>query len=436
MQIILVYPFARKDNGVFHFCFSVCNQSDQLATHSALHTTKILNLNPMRKSFFLIVIALFLLSLGASAQQALWGAAGIVSPEIKDDRTVVFRFLAPDAKEVKLTGDWMPAQGWTPGSEVMTKEAKGVWSYTTKPLESDLYSYSFLVDGLKTTDPNNVYLIRDVATVFNVFIVGDGKADLYLVNNVPHGSVTRRWYDSPGNNKSRRVTIYTPSGYEASKEKYPVLYLLHGMGGDEEAWIALGRTSQILDNLIAKGKAKPMLVVMTNGNVAQEAAPGESVLGMYKPTFQLPNTMDGKFEETFQDVIKFVESNYRVIAEKKGRAIAGLSMGGYHSLHISRYYPNTFDFIGLFSAAIMPDAKVKSKVYEDFDATLKKQMANGYQLYWIGIGKADFLYKANTEYRAKLDKIGMKYTYFETEGGHTWTNWRVYLSEFTPLLFK
>jgi len=208
------------------------------------------------------------------------------------------------------------------------------------------------------------------------------------------------------------------------------------MGGDEEAWINLGRTSQILDNLIAQGKAKPMLVVMPNGNIVQEAAPGESSLGFYKPTMQLPNTMDGRYEETFKDIISFVESNYNVITSKSGRAIAGLSMGGYHSLHISRYYPNTFDYIGLFSAAILPDSKVTSKVYENFDATLKQQMTNGYRLYWIGIGKTDFLFKYNEEFRKKLDSIKMPYEYRESEGGHTWTNWRVYLSEFAPKLFK
>ncbi len=381
-------------------------------------------------TFFLIT------SLNTYAQQALWGAAAIVSPDVKEDNTVTFRFQAPDAKEVKISGDWMPAEGWTPGSIAMTKDEKGLWSYTTAALPSDLYGYSFSVDGLKTTDPNNVYLIRDVASLTNVFIVGGGKADLYKVNKVPHGTVTRRWYNSPGNEMERRITIYTPAGYETSKEKYPVLYLLHGMGGDEEAWIALGRTSQILDNLIAQGKAKPMIVVMTNGNVSQEAAPGESSLGLYKPTFQLPNTMDGKFEETFPDVIKFIDGNYRVKADKADRAIAGLSMGGYHSLHISRFYANTFDYVGLFSAAITPDAKVTSKVYANFDETLKKQMDSGYKLYWIGIGKTDFLYKFNEEYRAKLDKMGMKYVYHESEGGHTWTNWRVYLSEFAPLLFK
>ena len=390
----------------------------------------------MRKQILFVIAFVIMGTSSSFAQQALWGAPGIVSPEVKSDNTVTFRFQAPDAKEVKISGDWMPSKDWIPGSETMTKDEKGVWSYTTSVMPSDLYGYSFLVDGLKTTDPNNVYLIRDVASVTNVFLLNGDKGDLYKVNKVPHGTVARRWYNSPGNGMERRMTIYTPAGYETSKIKYPVLYLLHGMGGDEEAWIALGRASQILDNLIAQGKAKPMIVVMTNGNVSQEAAPGESTLGMYKPTFQLPHTMDGKFEETFTDVIKFIESNYRVKAEKSGRAIAGLSMGGFHSLHISRYYPNTFDYVGLFSAAIMADAKVTSKVYENVDGTLKDQMKNGYKLYWIGIGKADFLYKNVTEYRAKLDGMGMKYTYRESEGGHTWTNWRVYLSEFAPLLFK
>jgi enterochelin esterase-like enzyme len=150
----------------------------------------------------------------------------------------------------------------------------------------------------------------------------------------------------------------------------------------------------------------------------------------------LPNSMNGKFEETFPDVIKFIENNYRVKADKADRAIAGLSMGGFHSLHISRLYPNTFDYVGLFSAAIMPFDEVKSNIYENFDATLKIQMDNGLKLYWIGMGKTDFLYKPGEEFRAKLDTMGFKYTYVESEGGHTWTNWRVYLSEFVPLLFK
>ncbi len=390
----------------------------------------------MKKTLTLTLLSIILICHISFSQQALRGGANITSPEINADNSVTFRFQVPDAKEVRISGDWMPAQGYTPGSEKMTKDEKGLWSYTTAVLSSDLYGYSFSVDGLKCTDPNNVYMIRDVASVTNVFIIGGGKADLYKVNRVPHGTVTRRWYNSPSLGMDRRITIYTPAGYEKNTGKYPVLYLLHGMGGDEEAWINLGRTSQILDNLIAQGKANPMIVVMPNGNVVQEAAPGESSLGFYKPVMQLPNTMDGRYEETFKDIIAFVESNYNVITSKSGRAIAGLSMGGYHSLHISRYYPDTFDYIGLFSAAIMPNDKVTSKVYENVDATLQQQMKNGYRLYWIGIGKTDFLYKFNTEYRQKLDAMKMPYEFRESEGGHTWTNWRVYLSEFAPKLFK
>jgi enterochelin esterase family protein len=398
----------------------------------------------MKKQAMLFIACLLLMSYTTYAQQALWGGAQIVSPEVNADKTVTIRIQAPNADSVQITGDFLPPTKMktpygdfdAPSTVKLTKGENGIWSFTSAPLESDLYSYNIIIDGVKTTDPSNVYLIRDVTSVFNVFIVGGGKADLYSVNKVPHGSVSRQWYNSPGNGIARRATIYTPPGYETSKEKYPVLYLLHGMGGDEEAWIALGRTSQILDNLIAQGKAIPMIVVMTNGNVAQEAAPGESSLGLQKPNMMLPNTMDGKFEETFPDVIKFVESTYRVKADKANRAIAGLSMGGYHSLHISRYYPNTFDYVGLFSAAIMADNKTTSKVYENFDATLEAQMKNGYKLYWIGMGKTDFLYKAGVDYRAKLDKMGMKYTYVETEGGHTWTNWRVYLSQYAQLLFK
>lgn len=388
------------------------------------------------KRFFLSASALFLILVSAVAQQALRGGTTVTSPEIGNDNVVTFRFLAPNATEVMLSGDWMPSQGWTPGSAAMTKGDKGIWSYTTDKLPSELYSYFFLVDGIRCGDPNNVYMIRDVATVTNVFIVGNGKADMYKVANVPHGSVTRCWYNSPGNGINRRVTIYTPPGYETSIDKYPVLYLLHGMGGDEEAWMALGRTSQILDNLIAQGKAVPMIVVMPNGNVSQEAAPGESSEGFKQPTMQLPHTMDGKMEETFMDLVKFIENSYRVRKNKAGRAIAGLSMGGFHSLHISRYYPNIFDYVGLFSAAIIQDEKVTSKVYADIDKTLIAQKNNGFKLYWIGIGKTDFLYKNVGDFKAKLDSIKMPYEYVESEGGHTWVNWRTYLTEFVPKLFK
>jgi len=398
----------------------------------------------MKKNLVFLVALMVFISLNVSAQQALFGGQQIISPEISTDNSVTFRFNAPNAKSVMVTGDFLPTEKIEtpmgdmdgPGKAALTKDDKGIWSFTSEPLNSELYSYSFIVDGLTTTDPNNPFLNRDVASVTNIFIIGGGRADLYKVQDVPHGTVAKRWYDSPGLGMDRRLTIYTPPGYESSKNDYPVLYLLHGAGGDEEAWMTLGRASQILDNLIAQGKVTPMIVVMPNGNVIQDAAPGEGSDGYYKPQFMVDKTMDGTYEANFKDIISFVESNYRVKADKADRAVAGLSMGGFHSFHISRYYPNTFDYVGLFSAAIMPREDATSKVYTDIDGGLKKQMENGYKLYWIGIGKSDFLYQANADLRKKLDEIGMKYSYTETEGGHIWRNWRVYLSDFTPQLFK
>lgn len=394
---------------------------------------------------FSLLSALLLMCAMTFAQQALWGGAPVVSPEIHDDNTVTFRLKAPKAMKVQVTGDFLPTQKINtpfgefdgPGVADLKEGKDGVWEFTTpEPLKPELYSYSFIVDDLKMMDPGNVYMIRDVASVTNVFIIGGGRADLYKVNKVPHGTVRRMWYNSPVLDMERRLTVYTPAGYETSGRRYPVFYLLHGMGGDEEAWIALGRTAQILDNLIAQGKAKPMIVVMTNGNAAQEAAPGESSLGFAAPNMQLPKTMEGSFETAFPDVVKFIDKNFRTVANKKNRAIAGLSMGGFHSMHISKQYPDMFDYVGLFSAAIMPDKDVKSPVYEDMEDKLKVQFSKKPALYWIAIGKTDFLYKANEDYRKLLDSKGYKYSYYETGEGHIWKNWRIYLTEFAPQLFK
>lgn len=392
------------------------------------------------KKFFLFSLFL-LLCLSGYAQQELSSGRGTIqieSPVINSNNSVSFSLFAPNAQSVSLIGDVMRGLGVEGRSVNMVKSENGVWSYTSKPMPSDLYTYSFMVDGVRTLDVNNVYVNRDVATITNMFIVGNGIGDLYSVNKVPHGTVIKTWYQSPTDTDApvRRITIYTPPGYETSGQTYPVFYLLHGMGGDEEAWITQGRTAQILDNLIAQLKAVPMIVVMTNGNVVQEAAPGESSLGLQKPIMRQPKSMEGSFETTFPDVIKFIESSFRVKAGKANRAIAGLSMGGYHSLHISRYYPNTFDYVGLFSAAILPNSQVQSSVYENFTSTLQAQNRNGYKIYWIGMGKTDGLYKSGVNYLKQLDEIGMKYTYRESEGGHTWTNWRLYLTEFVPLLFK
>lgn len=384
------------------------------------------------KSIVAICMMVLLMPVAALAQQALWGGSKLISPEIHENKTVTFRIKAPKAVKVQVLGDFL-----SKGVADLVENKEGVWEYTTpEPLAPELYSYAFVVDGLKVNDPNNVYMIRDVATVNNIFIVGGERADLYKVNKVPHGSVSKVWYHSPSLGIDRRMTVYTPAGYETSGKRYPVFYLLHGMGGDENAWSELGRAAQILDNLIAQGKAEPMIVVMTNGNADLEAAPGESSLGYMPPTTRLGKTMEGSFETHFPEVVKFIDKNYRTKANKKNRAIAGLSMGGFHSLHISKQYPDMFDYVGLFSAAIMPGKNATSPVYKDMEGKLKLQFAKKPALYWIAIGKTDFLYKANREYRKLLDEKGYPYEYFENEDGHIWRNWRIYLTEFTPKLFK
>lgn len=391
------------------------------------------------KNFLITPILVFLMS-SMSAQQISPGRNQIISPEINSDKTITFRINAPDASKISISGDWMRSEGFRRASQEMKKGDDGIWTLTTEVLLPELYTYSFNVDGVSTKDPSYAHTIRDVGNVMNYFIIGGGEyADLYKVNKVKHGTVSYPWYDSPTVGKIRRIAIYTPPDYGKNNEKYPVLYLMHGIGGDEEAWLGLGRTAQILDNLIAQGKAKPMIVVMPNGNISQEAAPGQGSEGLVMPSFMLPNTMDGKFEESFKDIMKFVESTYKVKTGKENRALAGLSMGGYHTCYISRYYPNTFDYMGLFSPALnnRPEDHPESPAYQNLDENLRKQMENGYKLYWIGIGKNDvnILYDAVQKFRTKMDSMGMKYEYHETDGGHTWTNWRKYLSIFVQRLF-
>lgn len=401
----------------------------------------------------IILATILLMSATSFAQQALWGGQPVVSPEIHQDNTVTFRFKAPKAVKVQITGDFLPTQKTStpygefdiPGIADLIEGAEGIWEFTTpEPLTPELWSYSFIVDGLRVPDPANIHQIRDVATITNVFIIqGEkgSKGDLYSVNAVPHGTVARRWYNSPTLKEDRRITIYTPPGYENNNQSYPVFYLLHGSGGDEEAWIALGRTAQVLDNLIAQGKAKPMIVVMPNGHTQNAAAPGESSRE-YKPAMGGGQRQAvASMEDSFGDVMKFIESNYRVKKGKANRAIAGLSMGGMHTAAISAQYPNTFDYMGVFSAP--PVASMMSmgnpaeaeKYQKEFVQKLETQKKNGFKLYWIACGNTDFLYNDVIESMKKMDEIGFPYIYRESGGGHTWDNWRIYLSEFAPMLF-
>lgn len=390
----------------------------------------------MKKHLFLLIV--LMMAHLAVAQQSLSNSkTPVISPQIHADRSVTFRLFAPKASEVEITGDCVPAKMHhgheVQGSAKMQKDSLGIWSYTTSALKPEMYFYWFMVDGVRVNDPQNVFRIRDVNTNMDYFLIGNAEDNPYIVGNVSHGTVSKVWYRQAG--EPRRMTVYTPAGYEEGKRKYPVLYLLHGMGGDEEAWSMLGRATQILDNLIAQGKAKPMIVVMPNGNISQEAAPGEKAGLPEQPNLLLPKTMEGSYESSFGDIIRFVENHYRVKADKKHRAVAGLSMGGFHSFWLSANHPDWFDYVGLFSAALR-NQKTESPFYQDIEGKLKMLFAQKPALYYIAIGNKDFLYKSNKQLRAELDANRYPYYYHETDGGHIWRNWRIYLKEFITMIFK
>ena len=392
----------------------------------------------------LISLALAMLCLGVSAQERLFNSASVQSPVVNADGTVTFNLFAPKAVKVEVTGDFLPEQS---NVAAMKEGPNGVWSYTTGKLAPEMYSYTFNIDGMTgVKDPANVYVNSDIISFTNIFIVSDekgDKGDLYRVNEVPHGNLSKVWYNSPTLKMQRRMTVYTPAGYDKGKN-YPVMYLLHGAGGDENAWSELGRAAQIMDNLIATGKAKPMIVVMPNGNTDCQAAPGEWSRGMYQPSFmgsvnQRPiATMD----ESFMDIVKYIESHYKVAKGKKNRAICGLSMGGGHSFATSKRYPDAFNYVGLFSAGLNIGGERNKSFYEllqqnkEVQQQLSRLFSAKPALYWIAIGKTDFLYQQNADLRRYLDEKGYKYEYVETEGGHIWRNWRIYLTMFAQKIFK
>ncbi len=382
-----------------------------------------------RKSILAAALALTL-STVAVAQQELSFRAPVTSPEINPDHSVTFRYRNPKAVTVQLQGDM-----FSDGKPVeMTEGADGVWTYTTAPLEGELYLYSFVVDGMRTGDPSNMYQNRDIATWTNFFTLStqqDDRGWYYETHDTPHGTLSKRWYESPTLGATRRISVYTPAGYEKGKDKLPVLYLLHGSGGDEDAWVDLGRTCQILDNLIAEGKAKPMIVVMPNGVYFNNAAPGYAV-NMFQPNFMNSrSTSTVEIEQSFKDVIAFVESNYRVAKGYQNRAIAGLSMGGRQSCAVSRSNPGTFAYVGMFSGAVPADTPEQ-------EAALATQMSKGKAplLYWIACGKDDGVKKNSMLLYDYCQSKGYPVEYYESEGGHTWRNWRVYLTLFAQKIFK
>ncbi len=379
------------------------------------------------KRILSIITFLLISSCALSAQEltnfAFWGQKPVISPEVQND-SVTFRLKADYATIVKLSGSWM--EGW--GATIdMTRGEDNVWSVKLPLPTPEIYTYNFVVDGVSVNDPQNVMVQRDGSRFLSMLLV-DGELTENYKPAKQRGTVSHPWYDSAILGINRRLTVYTPYGYENNtKTKYPVLYLLHGAGGDEEAWSSMGRAAQILDNLIEKGLAKPMIVVMPNGNPNQQAA----------QTFGLPTTeYDWRdpanrnlyVKSLVEEIVPFIEKNYRAVAKKSHRAIAGLSMGGGHTIAATGLYPNTFDYICPLSMG--------SEKSPELDAQLQGIKKAGYKLYWLACGNTDFLFESANTLDKSLTENGLEHTYYVTPGGHTWANWRVYLNTFAPLLFK
>ena len=390
------------------------------------------------------------------AQAPPAGAPVVRSPEILSDGRVTFRLLAPKATEVRLNGQWPD------GTNVaMTKDDNGVWSVTAGPLKPELWMYNYTVDGTRAIDPRNVNTARDGANYLSTFFINGPGAAPYQVNDIPHGSLNIDWYTSTSLKLTRRVFVYAPPGYRSGTTRYPVLYLLHGGGGDEEAWTSMGRTPQILDYLIAQGKAKPMIVVMTNGNADQAAAqnlvpPAPRAGG---PSSSPTAASVLAFPESLvADVVPYIDKTYRTVADRQNRAVAGLSMGGMHTASAALAHPDTFAWVGCFSGAypVWPGARKIVEMetvaptrsgpgrnerlnVEAVDKLFPK--VNGksaaFRLFYVTAGLDDFVLESGRDFLDWLKSRDIRYVNVETPGyAHVWPFWRVALMDLVPRLFQ
>ena len=371
---------------------------------------------------------------------------------------MTFRLMAPDAAEVHLNGRWEGGN-----SAAMTKDESGVWSITTEPLKSEYWNYNFTVDGVHTLDPRNVSIVRDGSNYMNSFFVPGAGASNYQVNDVPHGSLNIDWYSSPSLKLTRRVYVYTPPGYRTGNGRYPVLYLLHGGGGDEDAWTTMGRAPQIFDNLIAQGKAKPMIVVMTNGNANQIAAQGVTTPtspGQGGPAAAGGPVVSLAFPKSLiADVIPYIDKTYRTIADRESRAIAGLSMGGAQSVYTGLSNLDQFAWVAGFSAGfpLWPNARIlieptpgaparsgvgwnerlNLEAVDELFPMLDAKANSRLRLMYLSCGLDDGLHISVREFGDWLESKGIKYVNVETPGyAHVWPFWRITLIDLAQRLFQ
>ena len=338
----------------------------------------------------------------------------IISPEAHSDGRVTFRLRAPNAKSVGVNVQF--ARGVQP----MTRNKSGVWSITLGPAKPEIYEYSFVVDGLQIVDPANSWLKVWIRTSKNLVEIPGKEPMFFQQQQVPHGTVHLHKYLSKSLGVTRGLYIYTPPGYETSENiPYPVLYLLHGMGDTEDAWTVVGRANIIVDNLLAEKKARPLVIVMPYGHTPS-APPDMRSIGRYA----------AYEKDLIEDIIPYVQKNYRVSKAQKDRAIVGLSMGGGQSLTIGLGNIELFGWVGAFSSAVPKNPKLDDLLA---NAKAKNDKLN---LLWIGCGNKDFLFKENQKLITRLNTDNIKHVAHITEGAHEWRLWRLYLNELVPLLFK
>jgi enterochelin esterase-like enzyme len=351
----------------------------------------------------------------------------VVSPEIHADKKVTFRINAPKANEVTVRGDWM-----TGPAEKLTKDEKGIWSVTVGPLTPDFYSYAFTVDGVRTLDPQNATIKQGIASLDNMFFLAGPEADFQDNKAVPHGDIRQVWYQSGTLKQQRRMHVYTPPGYESGSDKYPVFYLLHGGGDEDSGWSTVGRAGFILDNLLAAGKAKPMIVVMPNGSLPRPvSAPGAQLDPKEQAALQ-----DRFTHELLEDVVPTVEKHFRVKTGAENRALAGLSMGGGQTTRVLTSHPDQFGYVAIWSAGLFggdPAAfEQQNKTFLENAAGVNKSV----KLLEITVGDKDFAMAGSKALDGVLEKHGIKHQLTLTGGGHTWINWRHYLNDLAPKLFR
>ena len=386
-----------------------------------------------------MIVALTLVALasdsGAQAPQPPRqpGPPPAPSPEVQPDRKVTFRISAPKASEVTLRGDWMTGE-----PEKLSKDDKGLWSVTVGPLVPDFYSYAFTVDGVKTIDPRNAMIKQGVTSLDNMFFVPGEESKFEDNQPVPHGQIRQVWYQSGTLGAQRRMHVYTPPGYDAGTDKYPVFYLLHGGGDEDSGWSTIGRAGFILDNLIAAGKARPMLVVMPNGSLPRPANLPQVTPGTPPPpevVAAMAALQDRFTHELMKEIVPTVEKSFRVLTGRDNRALAGLSMGGGQTLRVITANPDQFAYVAVWSAGIGRDANQWDERNKQF-LSKADQLNRDIKLFSVSVGDKDFALAGSKALSEALNKHNIRNELHVSGGGHTWINWRHYLRDLAPRLFQ